>query len=249
MKIAYCFLTYNDIIRYELWNTYFESIPEEQSDSYHVFIHPKSTLKYASNYRFHYSILNNPVNTKGKSHISIVEATLRLFEEVPTDFTHIVFLSQSCIPLYSGSVLHPLIGRFETSVLSCHLNNSKERFFELSAAIKKKISFQQFVKQQPNMILVQEDVKLLIENNFTNHFSKMTCPDEHYFINMLLYIFKRKIILQQTHFCNPILNRTQALEFKIVSNEMIANLRSKGFLFMRKVAGNSFVSNEWSTLV
>ena len=241
MKIAYCFLTYNDIIRYELWNTYFESIPEEQSDSYHVFIHPKSTLKYASNYRFHYSILNNPVNTKGKSHISIVEATLRLFEEVPTDFTHIVFLSQSCIPLYSGSVLHPLIGRFETSVLSCHLNNSKERFFELSAAIKKKISFQQFVKQQPNMILVREDVEELIKYNYTHYFKNMECPDEHYFINILLYVLKKKIIKKATHFCNNDLNKTQALEFKNVDNIFINNIRNLGFLFMRKLNYSSII--------
>ncbi len=245
MKIAYCFLTYNDIIRYDIWNIYFESIKE---NNFHVFIHPKTALKHTANYTFPYTILKNPVITKGKSHISIVQATLRLFEEVPTDFTHIVFLSQSCIPLYPGSSLHNLIGSFESSVVSYFLNNSKERYFELSSVLKKHISFQQFVKQQPNMILVREDVNLFIQNNFTNYFFKMTCPDEHYFINLLLYVFKKKIILQQTHFCNPTFVRTQALEFRNISDEMIRNLRSNGFLFMRKVLENSIISNKWNLL-
>jgi hypothetical protein len=69
----------------------------------------------------------------------------------------------------------------------------------------------------------------------------MICPDEHYFINNLLYIFKRSIIKEQTHFCNNRLERTQALEFKNVHNIFIKEVRKYGFLFMRKLKEDSIV--------
>ena len=85
------------------------------------------------------------------------------------------------------------------------------------------------------MILVKDDVYDLIKNDLTNHFSYMTCPDEHYFINVLLFILKKDIIKQQTHFCNYDLSRTQALEFKNININLINKIKDMGFLFMRKI--------------
>jgi hypothetical protein len=67
----------------------------------------------------------------------------------------------------------------------------------------------------------------------------MICPDEHYFINILLYVLKKDIIKQQTHFCNYDLQKTQALEFKNIGYNFINNIRNMGFLFMRKVDNNN----------
>jgi len=91
------------------------------------------------------------------------------------------------------------------------------------------------------MILIQNDVQLLINNDLTYNYNNMTCPDEHYFINNLLYIFKRNILKQQTHFCNNKLDRTQALEFKNVNNTFIVKIRNNGFLFMRKLKIDSII--------
>ena len=96
-----------------------------------------------------------------------------------------------------------------------------------------------FIKQQPNMILIKDDVKLLIENNLTIHFRYMQCPDEHYFINILLNILKKSFIKRQTHFCNIDFHKTQALEYSIVNSIFINNIRKHGFLFMRKVTVKS----------
>ena len=85
------------------------------------------------------------------------------------------------------------------------------------------------------MILVKDDVYDLIKNDLTNHFRHMICPDEHYFINVLLFIFKKNIIKQQTHFCNYDISKTQALEFKNININLINNIKNMGFLFMRKV--------------
>jgi hypothetical protein len=69
----------------------------------------------------------------------------------------------------------------------------------------------------------------------------MQCPDEHYFINILLNVFKKHIIKKQINFCNFDFNRTQALEFSNVNKNFIAQLRAMGFLFMRKVSINGYV--------
>jgi len=239
--IAFCFLNYDIIIRYDIWNKFFENI---DTSKYVVFIHPKIVKDFSYYYTFPYNIIQNRVITKGKDNITIVSATLQLLKEAYNsnpNISHFVFLSQSCIPLYSFIKLYNVITNFKLSVISCIINNKKERYYQLSNLIKKYINYIQFVKQQPNMILIQNDVQLLINNDLTYNYNNMICPDEHYFINNLLYIFKRNILKQQTHFCNNKLDRTQALEFKNVNNTFIVKIRNYGFLFMRKLKIDSTI--------
>jgi hypothetical protein len=237
--IAFCFLNYDIIIRYDIWNKFFENI---DTSKYVVFIHPKIVKDFSYYYTFPYNIIQNRVITKGKDNITIVSATLQLLKEAYNpNISHFVFLSQSCIPLYSFIKLYNVITNFKLSVISCIINNKKERYYQLSNLIKKYINYNEFIKQQPNMILTDSDVQLLVSNDLTNHYSQMICPDEHYFINNLLYIFKTNIIKKQTHFCNNRLERTQALEFKNVHNIFIKEVRKYGFLFMRKIGKDSTI--------
>jgi hypothetical protein len=236
MKIGFCFLTYDKIIRYDIWNRFFENIDK---NLYNVFIHPKYIETNNNLYSFKYNILNNRVKTERKDDINIVNATLKLLEEAyknDIEITHFIFLSQSCIPLYNFEILYKIIIKFPLSIISYIDNNKKDRYYQLSNYIKPNIPFLKFVKQQPNMILIRNDVKILIENNhLTEHFKNMQCPDEHYFVNVLPNIFKRLFIKRQTHFCNPNLNRTQALEYYNIDKIFIDKIRNNGFLFMRKL--------------
>jgi hypothetical protein len=245
MKIAFCFLTYDSIIRYDIWNKFFHTIDQSK---YVVYIHPKiiknNEINNKSSYTFPYTYVKNRIYTKAKYDISIVQATLRLLEECylsDSNITHFIFLSQSCIPLYSFNKLYNVITLFPHSVISCIYRNKINRYNNLDYEIKKKLSILYFVKQQPNMILIREDVEDLIKYNYTPFFKNMECPDEHYFINILLYILKKKIIKKATHFCNHDLNKTQALEFKNVDHLFINKIRNLGFLFMRKLSYNSII--------
>ena len=91
------------------------------------------------------------------------------------------------------------------------------------------------------MIFIREDVEKLLfyerKYKLSKYFRNIICPDEHYFINVLLYIIKSEIIQKQIVFCNPDLHKTQALIFSIskITPSFINNLRNNGFLFMRKV--------------
>ena len=243
MKIAFCFLTYDNIIRSDIWNTFFENIDK---DKYLVFIHPKNIIN--NNYTFNYNYIKNIINTTSKYDISIVKATLNLLEEsykLDKSITHFVFLSQSCIPLYNFNKLYNLIKELKNSVISYIDNNKKDRYYKLSNTIKKHINYNNFVKQQPNMILIREDVSYLVNNNLIDHFKFIECPDEHYFINVLLYIFKKKIFKHSTHFCNTDLNKTQALEFNNINNNFINKIRELGFIFMRKLNKNSIIDIQY----
>jgi hypothetical protein len=244
-KIAFCFLTYQDIIRVDIWSLFFKNIDPQK---YIIYIHPKLEINI-ENYSFPLKIIKNKIETRSKSDISIVRATLQLLKESYFDNdiipTHYIFLSQSCIPLYNFETLYNVVTQTDKSILSFIQNNQKERFFQLPNIIQSMIQYSDFVKQQPNMILIKEDVELFIQNNFTPFFSNMECPDEHYFINILLYIFKKNIIKQQTHFCNPSLHKTQALDFYRVEKNFIESIRSKLFLFMRKVTEQSYIDIEY----
>ena len=240
MKIAFCFLTYDIIIRYDVWNHFFDNI---EKDKYIVFIHPKNIIN-SNFYTFNYNIVKNRVNTTSKDNIHIVKATLKLLEETyisDNNITHFIFLSQSCIPLYSFNKIYDVIIKFQYSVISHIDHNKKERYFQLSNIIKKFINYNHFIKQQPNMILTRNDVELLIKHDLTEHFRIMICPDEHYFINILPHIFKKILIRKQISFCNNDLKKTQALEFKNVNKNFINSIRNQGFLFMRKVKNNTFI--------
>jgi hypothetical protein len=108
--------------------------------------------------------------------------------------------------------------------------------------MKNIIKYEDFTKQQPNMMLVLSDIKKIIETkDLVNHFSNMICPDEHYFINILKY-FNSNIIFNQIVFCNYNLNMTQAIEFININDKLINNIRQNGFLFMRKVSKKSIIS-------
>jgi hypothetical protein len=231
--IIFCFLTYNDIIPLKDWNSFFKHIPY---DLYQVWIHPKFDV-HQDLYEFPIHIVQNKIKTVNKSHISIVKAMLQLFKEAIEHKNEgkLIFCSQNCIPLYDFEFYINFLSNLDKSIVSFINYNCKNRYIQLNSELKKYISYAGFGKQQPNMILNYDDAKLLVEKDLTNYFKHMICADEHYFINVLLYIFKRNIIKSQTHFCNYDLHKTQALEFNNPSDELKNVIKNMGFLFMRKV--------------
>jgi hypothetical protein len=241
MKICFCFLTYYGLERVDIWNNFFKDI---DTNLYKVYIHPKYSNFSIDKYLFPINIVQNRVETTGKTNISIVNATIRLLENAYNDnqeLTHYIFLSQSCMPIYNFNTIYKTVILFDKSVIGKKDNNKKERYSQLNVNLKQYISYTQFTKQQPNMVLIKDDVRKIITNNFTNYFSNMICPDEHYFINILLYLLGSKIIFNQIVFCNYNLNATQGLEFNYVDEKLIKSIRSMGFLFIRKIGIKSFV--------
>ena len=239
-KIAFCFLTYDNILRYDIWNNFFEKI---DINKYTVYIHAKNIKNInRSIYTFKLQFIKYPIYTFSKSDITIVKATLKLLKNayiIDPAITHFVFLSQSCIPIYDFDKIYEKITEKDMSIISCIQKNKVERYNALHPHIKKYIKPNLFFKQQPNMMLVREDVEHFIKNDYTEYFSKVECPDEHYFINIMINLFKIKFIIKQITFCNPDLKKTQAIEFNNVNITFLNKIRDLDFLFMRKIGQNS----------
>ena len=249
MKLAFCFLTYDSLIRYDIWNQFFHDATLQGATGtslpFSVFIHSKNKIN-GEELLFPHHILPISFPTKKKSDISIVRATLFLLKEahrMDPDATYFIFLSQHCVPLYSFKKLYHLITRFPHSVISSIPRNKQERHQSLTPLFRQQILPSYFTKQQSNMILIRDDVSLLLQYDFTHHFEKMECPDEHYFINIMVSIFKRPLIPRQIVFCNTDISKTQSIEFRgKITSPMISQMRQAGFLFMRKVMPEADVS-------
>ena len=169
--IIFCFLTYNDIIPLKDWNYFFKNI---NTDLYEVWIHPKLTVN-KNLYEFPIHIIQNKVKTINKSDISIVRASLQLFKEAIENKNNgnIIFCTQNCIPLYDFTFYDKFVNKLNKSVVSFIDSNCKNRYIQLNNQLKKYISYNEFVKQQPNMILIYDDAKLLIEKDLTVYFKDM----------------------------------------------------------------------------
>lgn len=240
--IVYCFLTYNDIERIDIWEKYFK-----HKTNFKVYIHSKEKIQ-PYKYSFPVNIIQNPINTISKSHISIVRATLHLLKEAynnTPEASHFIFLTQSCIPVYSFDFHYDLITKLNKSLMSLIMGNKVERYNSLSFNFKKNIPNKLFIKQQPNMLLTKEDVKWFIENDYTEDFKNLECPDEHYFINLFLHIYKKEFIKQQILYCNNDISRTQAENFYIVNKYVVNRVRVLGCLFLRKVNKFSRIDSEY----
>jgi len=157
MKICFCFITYYGLERVDIWNNFFKDI---DTNLYKVYIHPKYSNFSIDKYLFPINIVQNRVETTGKTNISIVNATIRLLENAYNDsnnnnddnnqqLTHYIFLSQSCMPIYDFNTIYKTVILFDKSVIGKKDNNKKERYFQLNQNLKKYINYQQFTKQQP----------------------------------------------------------------------------------------------------
>src|ERR1700687_2131849 len=104
-RIGFCFLIYDVINHEDLWDRFFDGVPE---DLYRVFVHYKTDrpLQY-----FEASKLETCIPTQYR-HVSIVHAHNLLFEAaLKEDCEKFVNLSQACIPLKSFEHVHAFLSR------------------------------------------------------------------------------------------------------------------------------------------
>jgi|688.fasta_scaffold94412_4 hypothetical protein len=238
-KIAFCFLTYSDLDKSNIWQSYLQP----NLDKCNIYIHPKTPLK---NSFFKQFVLPSKFITKTykKSDILIVYATLLLinFAIMKSENKKIIFLSQSCFPIVSFDELYINLMKDnnEYSYIKTFNNNKKDRYFKLDSKFKNILSYEKFTKQHPNMILDRNHAIYFINKiEYLNLFKYIECPDEHYFINIINAFFTKseldKIKNIQICFCNFNLNNTQAINHKIITKELLNNLKNAGYLFIRKI--------------
>jgi hypothetical protein len=233
MKIAFCFLTINNIETELFYKEFFKN-----AFDYNIYINSKNNI---NNSYFINKSLNPCYKTENKTHISIIYAIHYLFQKAYNDIENsiFVFLCGNNIPLYSYKEFYDKMIHLNKPLIKTFDYNKKERYYQLHPLLQKQYNYNHFTKQHPNMILPREYIKLFLDNSFyIPLFKNMQCSDEHYFIN-ILKLLKKDYINYQIMFCNFDKNRTQALTFKNINMDFINYLKQNHYLFLRKIDNKS----------
>ena len=242
-KIALCFLTYGNLSKTNLWETFINS-------KYNIYIHNKENFSGV----FEKYCIKDKVDTKWGD-ISLVKATLNLFKEafIDKENEYFILLSDKCIPLYDSDEIYDRVRKINNNIILKNIskdrlsNNSLKGFdndyrkrFDLLAD-KTFFDKNKFCKQYQWMLLKRDTVKFFIENDYTHIFgNNFFAPDEHYFINIInkfniSYVDKIITYVNWNEFSDSIFFRLKPKTYLKLTDEMIKNILKFDTLFMRKI--------------
>jgi hypothetical protein len=177
MKIAFCFLIYDQINLEELWNIFFKGV-DPALYSVHVHYKTPKPLKY-----FEAAKLRHCIETKWGD-LSLVRAQNLLIAEALKDpaTTHCVLLSNSCIPLKSfehvAATLRPDSSYFNIS--------DPRQCFPRCLFVAMHVDHRFIQKASQWCILNRKHAALLTEQlDYLTWFAACNAPDEHCYITKL----------------------------------------------------------------
>jgi len=239
-KIAFCFLTIDNIHKAELWEDFFKG----HEDKYSIYLHPKNPEKVDPAYKKY--ILGNLVETKWGD-ISLVRATLNLFREAYKNQNNkiCVLVSDSCIPLNNFDYIYNelMVNKDQSNIISIR-NDTPQGYKYRHNSLKLKdpdfIPFINFKKCSQWCAINRKTIDFLLKYDYTDSFSLMFAPDEHYFINMFDKFKIPYNIMNITH--DNWLEPSTDTKYKPfpktyteISDTDIIKARQSGSLFFRKV--------------
>lgn len=197
-KIALCFLIYEEIYHEDIWYKWLETVDKSK---YNIYIHYKTNkpLKYFDEYK-----LKNTINNTCWGCFSIVEAQNLLIKEVLVDKNnkHIVWLSDSCIPVKSFDYIYNNLEDGK-SYFNYFPQNSYTNDIEViskSSPIRK----EKIKKAGMPSIICSNHAKLLVNQNYTDikkWFDKIKNVDEKIYITLLHYYNKEDELVTTNNLC------------------------------------------------
>ena len=216
MKLALCFLTYENVSQPKLW---YQMIHPNQH-LVNVYIHNKHP--FTDEYGLHTYCIPT-IQTK-YAHKSILEATLLLFKHALQDTENECFmlLSDTCIPLFSMETIHAKLSvhssmtNYDSDCCSTRVRHV-EPFFET------------FKKQSQWLMLNRSTAQFFVDHSFTHLYKdSFPAPDEHYFNNLcdkfnLPYVNKR-LTYVNWHPSDPP-HRLHPKTYDVLTNEMIESIQ------------------------
>ena len=134
-KIAFLFLTIDNLKHSDIWNTYFKSIDKKK---YNIYVHPKNPDKVTDDLLKN-NIINELVETK---HGFLVEAMVKLMENALKDKDNkfFVFISDSCIPIKKFDIMYEELFKIDKSIVGKMFLkkwDKEKRYVDASKKIKK----------------------------------------------------------------------------------------------------------------
>jgi hypothetical protein len=119
--IGFCFLTYDDIERTDIWEKFFKNV---EKSKYEIFVNPKNPNAIYQNKLFNNKIIHNPYTNTSRYNFSLLIAQDRLLREAfnNPNIKHFIILSHNTIPVKNFEKLEKFLSNKE-SVL--HFNKAK----------------------------------------------------------------------------------------------------------------------------
>jgi Core-2/I-Branching enzyme len=238
MKIAFLFLTYDNIEKEDIWSRYFSNIEENK---YKIFIHPKNANAIYKQEFFKNHIIPEWCETTWGS-FSLVEAQRLLIRRAlkDKDITHLIILSYNTIPIQSFHKLFSYLNNKKTLIDYWEPKEleHKGRYFTLKNPIFNEKQF--YVQSQwcilsrktANIIAKEhKEIKGLFENSFI--------PDEHAYINYLIHYKNKRV--EKKRIMYVIFKEGKPVVFDSLSKELLTDLKNQDVFFLRKVTNHTSV--------
>lgn len=252
-KVAFLFLTRDNLRRPEIWNTFFNNV---NINKYSIYCHPKNPVK-VSDTLLKNNIIPENINTEwGK--ISLVEANILLMKNALKDTKNkkMILVSEACIPIVSFDTFYNTIINDNKSRIVIFHNNTHNRYNDIVIPAFKKEHF--YKTSGSGSILNRNHAQLLVDNIKDLHkWEKVIAPDEHYNLCQLLVYdknFLQNNINKKTTFDIwqiEDLNKQKYEKDDIQTKEyiLLSKLTNKGldvirdadFLLIRKVDENTIL--------
>jgi len=237
-KIAFCFLTVGDIHKHDVWGNFFKG----KEHLYNIYVHPKKPNQITSFFKNHIIPSYDQIPTEwGK--VSLVKATIKLFQNAIKDHNNkmIILVSDSCIPLYDFDYIYNDLNQTHHNIISLHAQQNMHTYVRYKQISNPKFLPQhKFKKVSQWMALNYDTAKYIVQNDYTNLYKDMSCPDEHYFANILdkfdIPYYNRKLTFDDWN--NPSLDpkyRPYPQTYTDLNSSNLQNARRTGALFIRKV--------------
>lgn len=181
IKPAFCFLIYDRITNEDRWARFFDAA---DASRYTLHVHAKTPQPELKHSRFQRAVLADPVPTE-YGHWTIIAAMNRLAREALMDpaVTHIVFVSQACVPLKSFEhVCH-----FLTRGVSYFNRAPQAQCFPRAAALLQWYPKEWIQKQSQWCILARTHAAWLVdqEHEYIDRYKTIVSAEEHGYVTEL----------------------------------------------------------------
>ena len=241
-KIAFLFLTRGEVNNVQVWEKYFQ---DSDISKYRIVIHAKNPTALTSPiWTSRNSVILKPIPTAWGT-ISLVKATIYLLQNAISDplVTKFILLSEFCLPTTNfNNMYKTLILETSRSRINWTIGKNMDRYSIIKSYLN--IPSHNWAKQSQWMCLDRKHVSIFlspINTNILNQQLKdyMYCPapDEHFFINMFLYVIRinnNEIINHPITFVDWSNNSKHPITFNTIVKDVIELCRKNKIFFARK---------------
>ena len=241
-KIAFLFLTREDVNHPEIWKDYFD----QAGDDARIFAHPKNPELLTENSLIREHLIDDLQETEWAG-ISLVRATLALLKAALADgdHTHFVLVSESCVPVRPFDELVRSLNldpRSRIHVRSWEderkTNILRAQRVENLQGIRKELAH----FQSQWMCLSQDNAQLLVADDLSESFETCFAPDECYFVTALAVLGRpplQSVAIRKITWTKWASKTAHPKDFTIVSPRLAAHISESGCFFARKFTPDS----------